>query len=77
MEFYLLPILAFLSLVVVESRASLRSELYWPLVLPNTPKPKFCGFSSGLLTLTTGDADLPSEVYWNSVLPNYKAFMSH
>ncbi|RVW62124.1 hypothetical protein CK203_064630 [Vitis vinifera] len=78
-------------LVVVESRASLRSELYWPLVLPNTPKPKFCGFSSGLviqsnknvselqlqLTLTTGDADLPSEVYWNSVLPNYKAFMSH
>ncbi|RVW66593.1 hypothetical protein CK203_065596 [Vitis vinifera] len=50
-------------LVVVESRASLRSELYWPLVLPNTPKPKFCGFSSGLLTLTAGDADLPSEVY--------------
>ncbi|RVW62127.1 BURP domain-containing protein 3 [Vitis vinifera] len=70
MEFYLLPILAFLSLVVVESRASLRSELYWPLVLPNTPKPKFCGFSGGLLTLTAGDADLPSEVYWSSVLPN-------
>ncbi|RVW64604.1 BURP domain protein RD22 [Vitis vinifera] len=55
---------------VVESRASLRSELYWPLVLPNTPKPKFCGFSGGLLTLTAGDADLPSEVYWSSVLPN-------
>ena len=36
-------------LVVVESHASLRSELYWPLVLPNTPKPKFCGFSCGLL----------------------------
>ncbi|RVW66592.1 BURP domain protein RD22 [Vitis vinifera] len=48
-------------LVVVESHASLRSELYWPLVLPNIPNQ---------LTLTAGDSDLPSEIYWNSVLPN-------
>ncbi|KAL6344969.1 hypothetical protein AAG906_007700 [Vitis piasezkii] len=58
-------------LVVIESHASLRSELYWPLVLPNTPKPKI-NVSELLfqLTLTAGDSDLPSEIYWNSVLPN-------
>ncbi|XP_034683293.1 BURP domain-containing protein 1-like [Vitis riparia] len=35
-----LPILAFLSVVVVVSHASLPSEGYWKLVLPHTPMPK-------------------------------------
>lgn len=40
MEFRILPILAFLMLALVTSRAALSPELYWNSVLPNSPMPK-------------------------------------
>ncbi|GMP94887.1 hypothetical protein CsSME_00044157 [Camellia sinensis var. sinensis] len=40
MEFHLLPILAFLSLTLVASHATLSPEAYWNSVLPNSPMPK-------------------------------------
>ncbi|CAL5321396.1 unnamed protein product [Camellia sinensis] len=40
MEFHLAPILAFLSLMLVVSHATLSPEAYWNSVLPNSPMPK-------------------------------------
>ncbi|CAL5429156.1 unnamed protein product [Camellia sinensis] len=40
MEFHLLPILAFLSLTLVASHATLSPEAYWNSILPNSPMPK-------------------------------------
>ncbi|KAL7262742.1 hypothetical protein ACSBR1_000997 [Camellia fascicularis] len=40
MEFHLLPILAFLSLMLIASHATLSPEAYWNSVLPNSPMPK-------------------------------------
>ncbi|PSS17806.1 BURP domain protein [Actinidia chinensis var. chinensis] len=40
MEFHILPIFAFLSVVVVASHAALSPEAYWKSELPNTPMPK-------------------------------------
>ncbi|XAR69315.1 hypothetical protein NMG60_11000855 [Bertholletia excelsa] len=40
MEFQLLPIFTFFSLVLVASHAALSPEAYWKSVLPNTPMPK-------------------------------------
>ena len=40
MEFHLPPILAFLSLLLVVSHATLSPEAYWNSVLPNSPMPK-------------------------------------
>ncbi|GMP94784.1 hypothetical protein CsSME_00044091 [Camellia sinensis var. sinensis] len=39
MEFHFLPILAFLSLTLVASHATLSPEAYWNSVLPNSPMP--------------------------------------
>ncbi|RVW62122.1 BURP domain protein RD22 [Vitis vinifera] len=40
MEFYLLPLLAFLSLTLTAGDSDLPSEIYWNSVLPNTPMPQ-------------------------------------
>lgn len=40
MEFHLPPVLAFLSLMLVVSHATLSPETYWNSVLPNSPMPK-------------------------------------
>ncbi|KAI7994411.1 BURP domain protein RD22 [Camellia lanceoleosa] len=39
MEFHFLPIVAFLSLTLVASHATLSPEAYWNSVLPNSPMP--------------------------------------